>query len=172
MPLFAFDSKTSIVFVALLGLVFQSCGASSTAPRSSLDFIAEDIEGASVALSDFDSSKAVLVSFFASWCEPCKDEMRFLQSLHDKYHSQGATLISVSVDEPDSQEDVKTYIRTTGYDYPVVIDIRGEASGQLNPSRAVPYSVIIKAGKIVWRHEGFVPSDETLIEQALLDALN
>ena len=171
MPMRVTNSKAVTFICALWIWSLSGCGASTPPAQHGIQFVAEDIYGSSVSLSDYDQSKIVFVSFFASWCEPCKDEMRFLQTIHKEYFAQGVTVISVSIDDPESQEDVKTQARATGYDYPVLIDTEGEASAALNPLKAVPFNVILKQGEIVWRHEGFVPSDEPHIEQALMDAL-
>lgn len=46
-------------------------------------------------------ARVVLLSFFASWCEPCKKEMPYLQQLHEMYRDQGLRVLSVSIDRED-----------------------------------------------------------------------
>jgi thiol-disulfide isomerase/thioredoxin len=43
-------------------------------------------------------AKVVLVSFFASWCEPCKRELPFLVQLDRKYREAGLRVVSVDID--------------------------------------------------------------------------
>jgi len=47
------------------------------------------------------SSKVVLLSFMASFCAPCKKEMPYLQSLHEKYGPKGLRVVMVSIDGDD-----------------------------------------------------------------------
>ncbi len=46
-------------------------------------------------------ARVVLLSFFASWCEPCKKEMPYLQQLHEMYRDQGLRVLSVSIDREE-----------------------------------------------------------------------
>jgi thiol-disulfide isomerase/thioredoxin len=46
-------------------------------------------------------ARVVLLSFFASWCEPCKREMPYLQQLHEMYRGQGLRVLSVSIDKEE-----------------------------------------------------------------------
>jgi len=51
--------------------------------------------------ADDAQAKVVLLSFFASWCEPCKKEMPYLQRLHEMYRGQGLRVLSVSIDREE-----------------------------------------------------------------------
>src|SRR5689334_683101 len=46
-------------------------------------------------------AKAVLMTFFASWCEPCKREMPFLVQLDRMYREQGLRVIGVCIDKEE-----------------------------------------------------------------------
>lgn len=46
-------------------------------------------------------ARVVLLSFFASWCEPCKKEMPYLQQLHEMYRDRGLRVLSVSIDREE-----------------------------------------------------------------------
>ncbi len=46
-------------------------------------------------------ARVVLLSFFASWCEPCKKEMPYLQQLQEMYRNQGLRVLSVSIDREE-----------------------------------------------------------------------
>ena len=47
--------------------------------------------------------KVVLVNFWATWCEPCRDEMPSIQKLRDKLASQPFAVLAVNLDEPESR---------------------------------------------------------------------
>ena len=42
--------------------------------------------------------KAVVLSFFATYCEPCKKELPFLEKMHEKYRDQGLAVVVVNID--------------------------------------------------------------------------
>ena len=65
-------------------------------------------------------------------------------------------ILSVSIDEPETQGEVRPYVKQRRYTYPVLLDTESQVANQLNSRRAAPYSLIIdKQGKIVWTHEGW-----------------
>ncbi len=136
------------------------------------DFALKDVDGKTVALSDFLGDKVIVISFWATWCEPCKKEMVQLQELYDLHKDKGVMMISISMDEPETQGDVRPYIKQRGYTYPILIDAESQVTNQLNPRRAAPLTLIIdRAGKVVWTHESYVPGDEKKLEAAVLEAL-
>ncbi len=67
--------------------------------------------------------KTVVVSFMASFCEPCKKEMPYLQLLHEKYKDQGLRVMMVSIDtEVEGQKKVEDLIALNKVTFPVLKD--------------------------------------------------
>ena len=70
-----------------------------------------------------DGSKLVVLSFFASWCGPCKKEMPFLAQLDKMYRDQGLRIIGVCIDtEEPGLSAAKKMIADNKVSYPVVSD--------------------------------------------------
>lgn len=68
-------------------------------------------------------AKVVLLSFMASWCEPCKKEMPYLQLMHDRYRDFGLRVVMVSIDtEPDGQKLIDGMIDQHKVTFPVLKD--------------------------------------------------
>jgi peroxiredoxin len=136
------------------------------------DFVLKDVDGKSVALSDYLGKHVILISFWATWCEPCKKEMVQLQELYEAHADAGLMILSISMDEPESVGDVRPYVKQRRYTYPVLLDTEAQVTNQLNPRRAAPFSLLIgRNQEIVWEHEGYVPGDEQKIDAAVLEAL-
>jgi thiol-disulfide isomerase/thioredoxin len=101
------------------------------APSFSLRTLNPDAAGASwIALdrlvgesSEDPAAKAVLVSFFASWCEPCKREMPFLVQLDRTYRGQGLRILAVSIDREEAGiEAARKLAAANEVTYPVLSD--------------------------------------------------
>ncbi len=136
------------------------------------DFSLKDIDGKTHSLSDYLGEKVILISFWATWCEPCKKEMVQLSELYEANKDKGFLVMSISMDEPESQGDVRPYIKQRGYSFPVLLDSEGEVTNLLNPKRAAPFTLIIdKNQNVSWEHESYVPGDEIKIEEAVMAAL-
>jgi len=68
-------------------------------------------------------TKALMVSFMASFCGPCKKEMPYLQTLHEKYKADGLRIMMVAIDmEADGQKKVADLIAENKVTFPVAKD--------------------------------------------------
>jgi peroxiredoxin len=83
------------------------------------DFTLQSLEGKTVHLSDF-RGKAVLLNFWATWCQPCKIEMPWFVELQKQYGSEGLQVIGVAMDDA-SPEDIAKFAKDLGVDYPILI---------------------------------------------------
>ena len=117
------------------------------------DFEAELVDGTTFSLSDA-KGKVVLLNFWATWCEPCKEEMPAIQKVYDDYMPSEVQVLAV--DCAETKGEVDTFLDDAGYTFPVAYDEDGTI-GALYPSSAIPFTVIIdKEGKIA---ETFVGSE-------------
>ena len=69
-------------------------------------------------LSDF-KGKAVVVNFWATWCEPCKVEMPWLIDLQSKYGPQGLQIVGIAMDDTD-EKTIVSFTHKMGVNYPIV----------------------------------------------------
>ena len=100
-------------------------------------------------------SKAVLVTFFASWCEPCKREMPFLVQLDRMYRDQGLRVIGVCIDkEEPGIEAAKKLVAERKVAYPVLSDrFNFLARRYLGEKAPLPSIFIIKRDGTIARIE-------------------
>ncbi len=74
------------------------------------------------------SGRAVLINFWASWCEPCRAEMPTLQQLADLYGPDRLLVLAVNFKEPAGR--ALQFANTTGVTLPVLLDLDGKAAAQ------------------------------------------
>jgi alkyl hydroperoxide reductase subunit AhpC len=111
---------------------------------------------------------AVVLSFAASYCEPCKKELAQLHTLAARLERGGVALAVVIIDtEPDGLESMrKLTVDELKLAYPVLADRFGVLARRYRAT-TLPYVVIIgKSGAIEWIHSGFSErSLETLMKK-------
>jgi thiol-disulfide isomerase/thioredoxin len=100
-------------------------------------------------------AKAVLLTFFASWCEPCKKEMPFLVQLDQLYRVQGLRVLGVCIDKEDAGvEAAKKLVAEKKVAYPVLADRWNFlARRYLGEQAPLPSVFLIKKDGVVVRIE-------------------
>jgi thiol-disulfide isomerase/thioredoxin len=74
------------------------------------------------------AGRAVMINFWASWCEPCRAEMPTLQQLADLYGPEKLLVLAVNFKEPAAR--ALQFAKTTGVTLPVLLDLDGKAARQ------------------------------------------
>ena len=122
------------------------------------------LDGKQVRLSALLEEGPLLVSFWATWCAPCKKEMIFLEEFHQKYNENSFRVLAISTDSPKSMSKVKSYIRAKKYTFLVGIDPNQEIAKKMNALLMPTTLILNKDRKVSWYHQGFIPGDEKEIE--------
>jgi peroxiredoxin len=119
------------------------------------DFSLRDLNGRSLALHAF-RGRTLLVHFFATWCEPCREELQALGRFIDR-STNNVSLLAISVAEPDRR--LKRFFEHTPVNFPVVLDPDRTVAKSWNIS-ALPTTYILDADlKPTFMVEGELPWD-------------
>jgi thiol-disulfide isomerase/thioredoxin len=84
------------------------------------EFSVKDLEGHEVSSVDL-HGKVVLIDFWATWCQPCKQEMPGYQKLVDRYGSQGFAVAGFKFDTMMDMEDPVRFAKKIGAHYPLAV---------------------------------------------------
>ena len=157
----------------LLGLLVLLVGLSSSV---SSGFAAVDMpsftlknatDGTLVESSAF-SGKTLLVTFFATWCAPCRQEIPVLKMLHKKYQEQGFAVVALSVDEKGPKVVAKM-VEEEAINYPVLMAERTTPK-KFGGIIGIPTSFLVnKAGHVVKKYPGYIP--QPLLEKDIKSVL-
>jgi peroxiredoxin len=128
------------------------------------DFTVRDTKGRTVRLSDYLGKKAVLLDFWATYCEPCLGEMPHLEKMYEENKDKGFVVIALAMDGPETVAEVPSFAARNGLTFPVVLDADSHVASIYNPKSSAPLSVLIdKQGNVVRVREGYNPGDEALV---------
>lgn len=83
-------------------------------------FSVKDLRGHDISSADL-RGKAVLIDFWATWCQPCKKEMPGYQKLLDKYAARGFAVIGFKFDTMMDTEDPLSFAKRIGVRYPLAV---------------------------------------------------
>jgi peroxiredoxin len=130
------------------------------------DFSLPDLTGQRLDLSSY-RGKVVLLDFWATWCDPCREEIPHFVELQNRYGGQGLQIIGVSMD--DAPEPVRDFYQRFKMNYPVVMGNAktGELYGGV---LGLPIAFLIgRDGRITAKHIG--ATDISVFEKEIANLL-
>jgi cytochrome c biogenesis protein CcmG, thiol:disulfide interchange protein DsbE len=121
-------------------------------------FTLDRLEGAGTLSLAQLRGKAVAVNFWASWCDPCKDESPFLEQIWRRNRGRG--LVVLGLDANDFRADAKRFVRRYGLTYPVVYDGPGKTIERYGVTGFPETFVVDRQGRVVEAFVGAIATDE------------
>ena len=120
------------------------------------------LDGSKINSSTFSNNgKPIIISFWATWCTPCKKELNAIQeNFSDWVKETGVKLIAISIDDARSTGKVITEVKTKGWDFEVYLDENSDFKRAMNVNN-VPHTFLVDGkGNIVWSHNSYTEGDE------------
>lgn len=136
---------------------------------SAPDFVLEATDGLNVALSDF-RGQAVLLNLWATWCDPCREEMPSIEKMYAEYRDQGFVVIGVNATIQDDPLAVTEFVNEFGLSFPILLDVNGEVS-RLYELRVLPTSFFIDRQGVVQEVVVGGPMPEALLRSRIEEIL-
>lgn len=166
--------KKMIVCLLLIICLMPAALAVPVLPRIPMvgfeapDFEIELVDGETFKLSE-QRGKVVLINIWATWCGPCVAEMPEIDQLAKDYEDD---LVVIGVNAGEREQTVIDFVEKNGYGYLFAADMDYHVSGELYPSRGIPYTIVVDPyGVISELHVGGGAGVYDLLESYVLTAM-
>lgn len=127
------------------------------------------LEGQTVNIQDYvGKGKPTVVSFWATWCSPCKKELDAINEIYPDWQEEyGVELVAITIDNARGMAKVPGMVGSKGWEYTVLSDSKQVLQQALN-FQTIPQTFLLDGeGNIVYSHNGYNPGDEYELEDKI-----
>lgn len=159
--------KNILIFCALAAFSFGFTPAHSS--KKLPDITITDLQGKPVKIQEYAKERKITVlSFWATWCAPCKRELDAISELYPEWsETYDFRLVAITIDNARALTQVKPLIEEKGWEFDVLVDSKQELQQALN-FQAIPQTFVVDAeGNVLYQHEGYTPGDEYELEKII-----
>jgi len=158
------------VLLILLSFALAELKVGDEAPT----FFVRDLQEKNFFLSDtLKLGKPTVLSFFATWCGPCRVEMPVLDTLSQSYKNINFYLVDVSgltqgkAKMKEDPEKVKIMVESLGVTLQVLMDKYGKVAEKYGVKSLPRLVVIDQKSTVHYIHDGYAPGDEIKLKEVL-----
>ena len=129
----------------------------------------KNMNGKTVNISELGLKGPLVISFWATWCSPCKKELNTIHEIYQDWQDEtGVTLVAVSIDDSKTKNNVPIYVNGKGWEYKVLMDPNGNLKRAMGVNN-IPHTFLINTnGKIVYSHNNYASGDEDHLYNEIL----
>ncbi len=138
------------------------------------DFSADTIEGKKISLGDYsekEGKKVLILYFFAIWCEPCKEDFKYLQQIQDQYGTRGLGLLAILTPDSFRRDRLKELMQKIRVTFPILFDDLGVIARRCGVFD-LPTSLVIKNGILMVSYSAYSEMAKRDLEIRLRDLLS
>lgn len=121
----------------------------------------ETLNGDDISLQSIsENDQLVVVSLWATWCVPCKNELDAINDVYSDWVDEtNVKLYAISVDDSRTVKRVRPLVSGKGWEFDILLDTNSDLKRQLN-APTIPVTLLVKNNKILFRHSGYTPGSE------------
>lgn len=161
--------KTIYSILLLTGFIFLSFSIPS---KKFPDANLKSLDGKAVNLNTgFAKNKLTVISFWATWCSPCKKELDAIHHLYPEWKKLGIEMVAITIDDAQALNKVKPLVSQKSWQFTILSDQNKDMLRALN-FQSIPQTFIVDpSGTILYTHNGYAPGDEFELENKLKSLL-
>jgi peroxiredoxin len=160
--------KIALLFI---GLAFTTviCAQNESSVKQLPAVTLKDMNGKTVTTNQLGFTGPVVISFWATWCAPCKRELNTIHESYEEWQeATGVQVVAVSIDDQKTKDQVPVYVNGKGWEYLVLMDPNGDFKRAMGVNN-VPHTFLIdQNGNIVYSHNSYAPGDEEKLYAEIL----
>ena len=156
--------RFSMIFIVVL--IFNVSQAQNDLPAVNI----RTLSGSEISFKSLGKTKdtALIISFWATWCVPCIQELEAISEQYEERQKENPfKLLAVSIDDSRTSRRVKPFVTGKGWPFEIYLDENSDLKRALNIND-VPHVLIVKNGKILYQHNGYIAGNE----EELFEKLN
>lgn len=157
------SAKLVALLFGILCILFVSTTGAELVKGEAPNFTLKSLRGDNLKLSER-RGEVIMLSFWANWCDPCKQGMPVLNDIYLRYRDEGFTLFSINIEK--DPEKVRKELRSMGVSFPVLIDVTHKVSEKYEVEEMPSTYLIDRDGNLRYTHRGFPAGfDDVLTKQ-------
>ncbi len=131
-------------------------------------FVGELMAGGTLDSATFEG-KVTYLTFFASWCTPCRREFPELKTMQAEYAARGFQVVSVGVDTDPNKSS--GFARSAGATFPIILDPKGLIQGKFDVKSMPTTYILDRHGIIQHKQVGFSPDNTPATVRPIIERL-
>lgn len=157
--------KIISIFSLLISVLITDLNAQKKLPNVFLT----NLEGQRFSLNELSEDHPVILSFWATWCEPCLRELSAMNNDMDLIENDlNARLAAVSIDDSRTTSRIVPLIKGNEWSFEVFLDQNQDLKRTFNIID-IPHTIIIYKNKIIYEHTGYINGDELILYGEIRD---
>jgi peroxiredoxin len=150
-------------------LLFVGASATAFGQKQLPSVEVKTLDGQVINIQEFaENGKITVLSFWATWCSPCKKELDAIADLYPDWQEEyDMELVAITIDTQRALAKVNPMVAAKAWEYVVLSDVNQDLKNALN-FQTVPQTYLLdQDGNIVYIHSGYVPGDEYELEDKI-----